>query len=272
MNLKYNIINPIIILFFSLYFYSYTRKYIILREQEYIYKNINFRDENKNQIKVHDVNKEYNYIINNINVKEEEMNFINNLKSSCKLYIQGGAVRDALLNYTIRDIDFKTNCPINIILKNIPNNCKYKIINNVIRIYEPVNIDISQINNIFCNDFTINGYYFDYKNNILFNIYDSINNLFEKKLIFGCDGFDPKYNLPFRFIKFKLRNYSYTENIENIMFDKFYYLYTNEREIYDKKVNYYMNEWYNNTIDQQLFLNELKIFENKAKNISIIVN
>ena len=96
--------------------------------------------------------------------------------------------------------------------------------------------------------------------------------LFNKKLIFGCNGFDPRYNLPFRFIKFKLRNYSYIEDIEDNMFDKFYYLYTNEKDIYNKKVNYYMNEWYNNTVDQQLFLDELKIFENKANNISILVN
>jgi hypothetical protein len=272
MNLNYNFINPIIFLFVSLYFYSSTRKYTMLKEQEQINQYTTFLNDNRTFIKVHDINEEYNYIVNNINKKEDEMKFINNLKSHCKLYIQGGAVRDALLNYTIRDIDLKTNCPINIILKNLPIDCKYKIINNVIRIYEPVLIDISQINNIFCNDFTINGFYFDYKNNILFNIYDSMINFFNKKLIFGCDAFDPKYNLPFRFIKFKLRNYTYTEDIENNMFDKFYYLYTNEKDIYNKKVNYYMNEWYNNTVDQQLFLDELKIFENKANNISVLIN
>lgn len=272
MNFKNNLINPIIVVIFSLYLYSFTGKYIILKEQEQFNQYLTVSDINRTAIKVYNINEEYNYIINNINNKKDEMKFINNIQSKCKFYIQGGAIRDAILNYTIRDVDLKSNCPINIIIKDLPTNCKYKIIYNVIRIYEPVFIDISQINNIFCNDFTINAFYFDYKNNILFDIYVSLSNLFEKKLVFGCDAFDPKYNLPFRFIKFKLRNYSYTEDIENVMFDKFYYLYTNEKDIYAKKVNYYINEWYNNTNDQQLFLDELKIFENKANNISILVN
>ena len=47
MNLKYNFINPIIILFVGLYFYSSTRKYIMLREQEQIYHYTNFLDDNR---------------------------------------------------------------------------------------------------------------------------------------------------------------------------------------------------------------------------------
>ena len=280
MKLKNNFIYGFIILMFSLYLYSYTRSYIIQDELKYINRFYNFVENYDNKIVAHDINNEYNYIIDNLNNKKEEMEFVDLIikyakyynKYYCKFYIQGGAIIDALLNYTIRDIDLRTNCPIDVVANNLPPNTKYQIINNVIRIYDPAPIDISQISNILCNDFTINGFYYDYVNNILFNIYDSLDILFSKKLIFGCNGFDPRHNIPFRFLKFKLRNYSYTENIENIMFDKFYYLYINEKEIYDKKVNYYMHEWYNNTVDQQLFLDELKIFEDKAKKISVIVN
>ena len=46
--------------------------------------------------------------------KEKEILFLKSILESqdrCKLYIYGGAVRDALLNNTIRDVDAKTNCP-----------------------------------------------------------------------------------------------------------------------------------------------------------------
>jgi hypothetical protein len=273
MNLKNNFIYSFIIFMFSLFLYSLTRNYILQDELRYINQFSNFiNNDNKNNIRVHDINEEYTYVIDNINIKNNEMIFINSINSNCKFYIQGGAIRDALLNYTIRDVDLKTNCPINIVIKDLPKDCKYIIISNVIRIYEPVSVDISQINNILCNDFTINGFYFDYKNNILFNIYDSLDILFSKKLIFGCDGFDPRYNLPFRFLKFKLRNYTYNEEIENLMFDKFYYLFTNNKENYNKKVIYYTNEWYNKTEDKAVFLSEVKLFEERANNISIMIN
>ena len=60
MNLKYNFINPIIILFFGLYFYSSSRKYTMLKEQEQINQYTNFLDDNRTSIKVHDINEEYN--------------------------------------------------------------------------------------------------------------------------------------------------------------------------------------------------------------------
>ena len=276
MNLKNNFIYGFIIFMFSLFLYSLTRNYIIQDELKYINRFSNFIEYHENKIKVHDINYEYTYILNNLYQKREEMIFINSINSynnfNCKFYIQGGAIRDALLNYTIRDVDLRTSCPIDIIVNNLPQNTKYIIINNVIRIYEPVSIDISQISNILCNDFTINGFYFDYVNNILFNIYDSFDILFSKKLIFGCNGFDPRYNIPFRFLKFKLRNYTYTPEIENLMFDKFYHLLKSNKDIYAKKVIYYANEWYNKSEDKAAFLNEVKLFEERANNISILVN
>jgi len=280
MNLKNNFIYGFIILMFSLYLFSYTRSYIIQDELKYINKFYNFFENYDNNIKAHDVNKEYTYIIDNLNAKKEEMSFVDLIikyaryynKQYCKYYIQGGAIRDALLNYTIRDIDLRTNCPIDVVASNLPPNTKYQIINNVIRISDPAPIDISQISNILCNDFTINGFYYDYVNNILFNIYDSLDILFEKKLILGCNGFDPRHNIPFRFLKFKLRNYSYTPEIENLMFDKFYHLFNSNKDIYARKVVYYTNEWYNRTEDKAAFLNEVKLFEERSNNISMLVN
>ena len=58
MNLNYNFINPIIFLFVSLYFYSSTRKYTMLKEQEQINQYTNFLDDNRTSIKVHDINEE----------------------------------------------------------------------------------------------------------------------------------------------------------------------------------------------------------------------
>jgi len=168
MNLKYNLINPIIGVIFSLYFLLDTEKYTNQNDKEIIN---NFLQPspfiNKTQINIYDINIVYNYIINNINIKKDEMEFLNNLNNNCRFYIQGGAVRDALINHTIKDIDVKSNCPINIIIKDLPKNCKYKIINNVIRIFKPVLIDIAVIEDISCNDFTINSIYYDYKKKIL---------------------------------------------------------------------------------------------------------
>jgi hypothetical protein len=56
------------------------------------------------------------------------------------------------------------------------------------------------------------------------------------------------------------------------MFDKFYHLYINNKDIYSKKVVYYTNEWYNKTEEKTAFLNEVKLFEERANNISILVN
>ena len=266
MKLKNNFIYGFIIFMFSLFLYSFTRNYIIHDELTFINRFYNFVENYDNKMVVHDINEEYTYIIDNLNAKKEEMDFVNLIikyakyydKYYCKFYIQGGAIRDALLNYTIRDIDLRTNCPMDIVINNLPPNTKYLIINNVIRIYDPAPIDISQISNILCNDFTINGFYYDYVNNILFNIYDSFDILFNKKLILGCNGFAPRHNIPFRFLKFKLRNYTFTPEIENLMFDKFYHLFTNNKDIYAKKVVYYTNEWYNRTEDKEAFLNEIK--------------
>ena len=282
MNLKYNLINPIIGVIFSLYF---------LLDKEKIYTNQN-EDEiikeflmlapfgNKTKINMFDINilynekYNYNYIINNLNIMKDEMEFLNNLNDNCKFYIQGGAIRDALINHTIRDVDVKSNCPINIIIKDLPKNCKYKIINNVIRIYKPVLIDIGQIEDMSCHDFTINSIYYDYKKKILFENNNSLIHLFEKKLVFGClisenEIYDPRYNMPFRFIKFKLRKFSYTKEMEEIIFNKFYYLYVNNKNVYISKINYFKNEWFNNTKDQEMFINEFKILEDKVNNILV---
>jgi len=281
MKLKNNFFYAFIILMFSLFLYSCTRSYIIQEELNYINKFYNFMEnDNNNNVIAYDINEEYTYIIDNLYQKKEEMSFVNLIinyfkyynKYYCKFYIQGGAIRDALLNYTIRDIDLRTNCPVNIVAENLPPNTKYQIINNVIRISDPAPIDISQISNILCNDFTINGYYYDNINNILFDIYNSIDILFNKTLILGCNGFDPRHNIPFRFLKFKIRNYSYTPEIENLMFDKFYYLYNNFKDIYAKKVIYYTNEWYNKSEEKAAFLNEVKLFEERSNNISILVD
>ena len=225
MNLKYNLINPIIGVIFSLYFLLDTEKKYTNQNEDEIIKEflILIPFGNKTKINMFDINilydekYNYNYIINNINIKKDEMEFLNNLNDNCKFYIQGGAVRDALINHTIRDVDVKSNCPINIIIKDLPKNCKYKIINNVIRIFKPVSIDISQIDDISCHDFTINSIYYDYKKKILFENNNSLIHLFEKKLVFGClisenEIFDPRYNMPFRFIKFKLIIRPYSSN------------------------------------------------------------
>jgi hypothetical protein len=282
MNLKYNLINPIIGVIFSLYFLLDTEKIYTNQNEEEIMKEflILAPFSNKTKINIFDVNilynekYNYNYIINNINVKKDEMDFLNNLNDNCKFYIQGGALRDALINHTIRDVDVKSNCPINIIIKDLPKNCKYKIINNVIRIFKPVLIDIVQIEDISCHDFTINSIYYDYKKKILFENNNSLIHLFEKKLVFGClisenEIFDPRYNMPFRFIKFKLRNFSYTKEMEEIIFNKFYYLYVNNKNVYISKINYYKNEWFNDIKTRDQFLNEFKILEDKVNNILV---
>jgi hypothetical protein len=282
MNLKYNLINPIIGVIFSLYFLLDTEiKYTNQNEDEIIKEFlILIPFGNKTKINMFDINilynekYNYNYIINNINIKKDEMEFLNNLNDNCKFYIQGGAVRDALINHTIRDVDVKSNCPINIIIKDLPKNCKYKIINNVIRIFKPVSIDISQIDDISCHDFTINSIYYDYKKKILFENNNSLIHLFEKKLVFGClisenEIFDPRYNMPFRFIKFKLRNFSYTKEMEEIIFNKFYYLYVNNKNVYISKINYYKNEWFDDIKTRDQFLNEFKILEDKVNNILV---
>ena len=282
MNLKYNLINPIIGVIFSLYFLLDTEKKYTNQNEEKIIKEflILAPFSNKTKINMFDISilynekYNYNYIINNINIKKDEMEFLNNLNDNCKFYIQGGAIRDALINKTIRDVDIKSNCPINIIIKDLPKNCKYKIINNVIRIFKPVLIDITQIEDISCHDFTINSIYYDYKKKILFDNNNSLIHLFEKKLVFGClisenEIFDPRYNMPFRFIKFKLKNFSYTKEMEEIIFNKFYYLYVNNKNVYISKINYYKNEWFNNTKDQEIFINEFKILEDKINNILV---
>ncbi len=283
MNLKYNLINPIICVIVSMYFISdkniNTDLYLNYSKQEKDIINEFFSSpiQNDIDINIYDIqykyNKEYNYIIDNLNTKKDELDFLNSIEESkCKYYIQGGATRDALLNDTIRDIDVRSNCPINIIVKYLPKICKYKIIHDVIRIFNPVDIDISQLNDLTCHDFTINSIYFDYKKNILFETNNSITHILKKKLIFGCtidniEVWDPRYNLPFRFIKFKLKNFSYTKNMEEIMFDRFYYLYTNNKNAYNSKLFYYIKEWYKNIEDQQKFLNELKIWEDKVNDM-----
>lgn len=279
MNLKNNLINPIIGGIFCLYFLLDTNKYTNHNEEEIINDFLILAPYiDKTKINIYNINivnnNKYNYIINNINIMKDEMKFLNNLNDNCRYFIQGGAVRDALINHTIRDVDVRSNCSINIIIKDLPKNCKYKIINNVIRVFKPVSIDISQIENINCHDFTINAIYFDYKKKMLFENNNSLIHLFEKKLVFGClisenEVYDPRYNMPFRFIKFKLKNYSYTKEMEEIIFNIFYYLYVNKKDVYITKIKYYKNAWFNNTKDRQLFLDELKIFENKTNNILV---
>ena len=73
--------------------------------------------------------------------------------------------------------------------------------------------------------------------------------------------------MPFRHIKFKLRNYSYTKEMEEIIFNIFYSLYVNNKKAYLGKINYYKNEWYDDDTNRTLFLNELKILEDKVNKI-----
>ena len=249
---------------FGIYFSSSERDLLIYEEKYFLSNYINNIGYKDHKLITYDGEKDLTYVKENIFKKDKEILFLKSIldfQDRCKLYIYGGAVRDALLNNTIRDVDAKTNCPLNIFINYLPKNINYTIVGDLIRIHEP-SIDISNINSLMCNDFTLNGFIYDIRNNIIFNLYDSLDDLFHRRLLYGCDGYDPKYQLPFRLIKFKNRNYTYSKELENEIFDKFKSIYLNDHNNYLIKKNYYKNEWYNTDEDKKQFLESLSYYEN----------
>jgi hypothetical protein len=57
--------------------------------------------------------------------------------------------------------------------------------------------------------------------------------------------------------------------MEEIIFNKFYYLYVNNKNVYISKINYYKNEWFDDIKTRDQFLNEFKILEDKVNNILV---
>ena len=179
-------------------------------------------------------------ISNENSLNEENISYkqvfdeIHNLDWSADVFLIGGIVRDTLQRVSPNDVDISVSCPPSdlekICKKNkwkIHTNASYYSIGEEIENEHLEGKDIySQLGPGYTGEFCVNSIYYDVKNKIIIDkTGKGINDAKYKILDITCPNDEWKFwfdeNKPFRFLKFRLRDYDSSDEVKRYIYTQF---------------------------------------------------